>query len=139
MNLITFQQPTAHLTIGLHESKMMGEHSSYHQSIPGVEAERRLKSFGRHSYLTRYSKARENYMLTVFERRPPEHEVQHFKIIIQDDGKHRIEGKEKTFADIEELLEHYENNRIDPSFRTIGQNYTEEEYKRRGKKHCKIS
>ena len=111
--------------------KIMSEHTSYHQVISGDEATQRLKSFGRHSYLTRYSKARESYMLTVFERRPPEYEVRHFKIVIQDDGKYRIEGKDLEFQNIGALLGHYEHNRIDPSFRTIGQNFTEAEYWRR--------
>ena len=116
----------------------MSEHSSYHQSIPGDEAERRLKQFNAHCYLTRFSEHNDCYMLSVFQQQTPRDVMKHFKIIIKDDRKHLIDGKDEEFNDINQLLAHYENNRIDPSFRTIGQNYTEEEYKRRSTKDCQI-
>jgi hypothetical protein len=55
----------------------------------------------------------------------------HFKIIIEDDGGHKIDGKQLTFNDIRSLLEYYEHNRIDPALRSIGKAYTEDEYRRR--------
>ncbi len=108
----------------------MEEHSSYHQSIPGVEAERRLKKSGLgHCYLTRYSEQDGCYKLTIYKKQRPLDVFKHFLI---STGHCRIQGKEERFESIQELLEHYENNRIDPALKTIGKNYTEEEYERRG-------
>ena len=113
------------------EKEIMAEHDSYHERIPGAEAERRLRSRGRNGYLTRYSKERKSYVLTVFKEQTPEDVVMHLKIIITDRGQHKIEGKEVFFADIKTLLEHYEQNRIDPALRTIGQRYTLEDFNQR--------
>ena len=114
------------------EDKIMGEHKSYHERITGEEAERRLRSRGRNGYLTRYSKAEKSYVLTVFKEQTPEDVVMHLKIIIFGDrNQHKIEGKTNAFADIRTLLEHYEQNRIDPALRTIGTRYTLEDFNQR--------
>ena len=105
----------------------MGEHSSYHQSIPGDEAERRLRRFGGHCYLTRYSETRKCYVLSVFENQKPYSVVRHFKII-KKDGKFNIYGKSTTFDDLQSMLTHYEQNRIDPALRSIGHEYEESVY-----------
>ena len=106
--------------------EMMGEHSSYHQNIQGDEAERRLKQFNAHCYLTRFSNHHGCYMLSVFKQQRPTDVMRHFKIIIKDDRKHLIEGKDEEFDDIGQLLAHYENHRIDPALKNIGTNYKEE-------------
>ena len=108
----------------------MGEHTSYHQSIPGDEAERRLKQFGRHCYLTRFSEHHDCYVLSVYQNQKPKDVVSNFKIIIKDDGKNLIDGKDEEFNDIGQLLAHYENHRIDPALKTIGRNCVEEDYLR---------
>lgn len=105
---------------------MIEEHLGYHRSITAKEAERRLRKYGRHCYLTRYSKTNLCYILSVYQERPIR-TIKHFKIIIGS-GELAIKGKEKTFSSIRELLDHYGNNRIDPSFENIGRKYTEEEY-----------
>ena len=107
----------------------MGEHSSYHQSIPGDEAKRRLKKSGYpHCYLTRYSETDRQYKLTIYKKQRPSDIVKHFVIVIDNGGRHKIDGKEEDFDSIQELLEHYEQNRIDPAFKTIGTNYSEALY-----------
>ena len=108
--------------------EMMGEHSSYHQNIPGDEAERRLKQFNAHCYLTCFSNHQNCYMLSVFKQQRPTDVMRHFKIIIKDDRKHLIEGKDEEFDDISQLLAHYEDHRIDPALKNIGTNYKEELY-----------
>ena len=116
---------------------MLKEHAAYHQAISGEEAERRLKKCGGHSYLTRYSKRHECYVLSVFEhQRHSEPTIGHFKIVVNYNGEHRIEEKEIVFQDIHALLRHYEQERIDPALRSIGKAYTEAEYTR--KKTCTI-
>ena len=101
----------------------MGEHESYHENITGKEAEKRLKKLKKRSYLTRYSEIEESYILTVFEPRTPKYVIQHYKIIIEN-GRCNIDGKERDFENIDELLIYYERNRIHNAFKNIGQKYT---------------
>lgn len=127
-------QGTLVLSDCVNEDNMVGEHPSYHQAITGGEAERRLKQCGtEHCYLTRYSKEHKCYVLSVYEYQlPPQDNVmEHFQIVIQKHGgKLHIRKKTQNFDDIRSLLLHYERNRIDPTLRSIGEAYTEKEYKR---------
>ena len=111
----------------------MGEHPSYHHSITGNEAKRRLQMHDRLGYLTRYSDMQQCYLLTVYK---PTEVIKHFKIEIDGD-MHKIEGKGKIFDSIGSLLAHYEdakNTPLDPSFKTIGRYYTEDDYNLEEKK-----
>ena len=65
-------------------------------------------------------------MLSVCQKRPTQ-ATKHFKIDIQD-GKCKIQGKTEEFPNITQLLEHYEQNIIDPAFKTIGRKFTLEDY-----------
>ena len=107
----------------------MEEHNSYHQAITGKEAERRLKMCGDCCYLTRYSESQSAYMLSVLYKK---NSMKNFKISINNSGIHKvykIEGKDEEFDGIGELLNHYEKNRMDPAFPTIGRRFTEQEYR----------
>ena len=106
----------------------MGEHPSYHASITGSEAEKRLAMFGDLCYLTRFSEERQCYILSIYKPGPVKL-IKHFKLVIDEDGKHSIDGKMMTFPNIGKLLAHYESTeRPDPAFRTIGRCYTEQDY-----------
>lgn len=134
---------TCKLQKTIKERKTLKEHPAYHEQISGQEAERRLNKSGGHSYLTRYSKEHECYILSVYEQqRHSEPTICHFKIVIEDNGERRIDGKEAAFQDIHSLLGHYEVERIDPALRTIGKAYTKAEYTRmqemEDKKNCNI-
>lgn len=108
---------------------MMGEHPSYHQCITSREAERRLKMPGKNCYLTRYSKSQQAYVLSIYRKQRPHDVIEHLGIIIEEDGKHRVKGREdEEFPDITKLLNFYEKERIDPGFPNIGVPYTEEEF-----------
>ena len=107
----------------------MGEDESYHKTITGEEAEQRLARHGGHCYLTRYSRMRDCYVLSVYEfRKYLKPETDHFEIVVEANGKQRIKGKSTSFDTIQQLLEHYRQNRINPAFRSIGEVYTEEQY-----------
>ena len=107
----------------------MGEHQSYHEKITGEEAERRLKVFYRHCYLTRFSEISNCYVLSVYKKKKPDDVVLHFKIIINKLNRRlNIEGKTKEFENIRQLLAHYEQHRIDPALNTIGRICSEQEY-----------
>ena len=132
------------LNTSIKERKILKEHAAYHQAISGEEAERRLKKSGGHSYLTRYSKVHKCYVLSVYEhQRHSEPTIGHFKIVVDNNGEHRINEKEIVFQDIHSLLGYYEKERIDPALRSIGKAYTEAEYIRmqemeEDKKNCTI-
>ena len=123
-------QRTADITKAMNQKDMMEEHSSYHNSIPGEEAVRRLKLHGRHCYLTRYSEHQKSYILSVYQRDKPRDIVKHFEIVKGANARYKIKGQDdvQDFKSIEELLEHYEHTRIHPSLGTIGENCTKEEY-----------
>ena len=100
----------------------MTEHGSYHDGLTGEQAVQRLRSSGRNGYLTRFSEAQNIHVLTVFKQQTPNDVIKHFKISLEN-GKCKI-NNEIEFMGIEELLEYYEKNRIDPVLRTIGEKYT---------------
>ena len=104
---------------------------SYHQLITEEEAERRLKQYGGHCYLTRCNQEDGCFMLSVFEYRQTKYVTRHFWIKFEEDGKKSIAGFEMKFGSISSLLEHYEQNELNSKFHTgtIGQAYTEAEYK----------
>ncbi len=107
---------------------MLPEHKAFHHTITQIEAEKRLKRKGDCCcYLTRYSRTNECYILSVYQSRPTS-TMKHFKIEKDGNGKYKIKRKELIFDTIEELLEHYENNSIDPALKNIGKKYTEDEY-----------
>ena len=108
------------------ENNMMGEHTSYHNQITPQEAMNRLKKSGRrHCYLTYFNREQQKYVLAVYEKR--EGVEIHYSIIIRG-GMHKLEGKPGSFNSIDELLQHYTENRVDPALSRIGENYTLEAY-----------
>lgn len=117
---------------------MLGEHDAYHHSIKGDEAQRRLEECGEDCYLTRYSKVNKSYVLTVCKQQFPKNVIEHFKINIERSGKCKIEGREKYFDNIEELLSYYRRYRIDPTIDKIGKPYTEKEFKEKREKRGKV-
>ncbi|XP_064385797.1 putative uncharacterized protein DDB_G0271606 isoform X5 [Halichondria panicea] len=114
--------------------EMIIKHRSYHNEISGEEAEKRLRVFSNHHYLTRYSENKKCYILSVcasdedlqFEK------TKHFQLKLSDQGI-KIQEK-KRFADLEEMLNYYETNRLDTAFPRIGVCLTEDDYRARVKK-----
>ena len=107
---------------------MIEEHPSYHQVITRDEAERRLRQHGSHCYLIRYTESQLCYVLSVYQHQRPKDTIQHFKIIFRENGGKEISGTGMTFSNIQSLLEHYEQNRLNYNFKNIGQAYSESEY-----------
>lgn len=111
---------------------LLEEHDSYHESITCEQAERRLRKYRKPcSYLTHYSEVHQSYILTVYKRQSPFNITKHFKIVITDNGKRKIEGKDEAFDKLDMMLISYEKNRIDPALKSIGQKYTKNEYDRK--------
>ena len=110
---------------------MITKHRSYHNEICGKEAVKRLRVFGDHHYLTRFSENRKCYILSVctsdedlqFEK------IKHFQLKLSDQGI-KIQEK-KQFEDLEEMLKYYETSRLDTAFPRIGDCLTEDDYRAR--------
>ena len=120
---------SAAIVEGTEEAKTLAEHNGYHEAISGREAEGRLKKCGGHCYLTRYSRIKLCYVLSVYEqRRQTKSVLMHFQITIEGNGELKIRGKGKTFPTIQSLLEYYQENRIDPNLKNIGRPYMKEDY-----------
>ena len=108
---------------------MLQKHNPYHHEISGKEAERRLKMRGGHCYLTRYSKNKKSYILSVYkEQRSLEPIIEHYKITVKGSGRLYIEGTDKEFDKIHKLLSHYEKHPITCAISSIGHAYTEKQY-----------
>ncbi len=126
-------QVTRQLEVRKSENEMMDEHPSYHEEITGDEAEKRLKLCSNHGYLTRHSKKNQSYVLSVHKQTGLEDVFKHFPILFTngDSKMYQIGVGCKEFANLLEMLNFYERNRIDPSLKSIGTHVTEDEYCRR--------
>ena len=113
----------------LSEEHWLEEHPGYHQQITGEEAELRLRKNGGHCYLTRFNKDLKCYILSVYEKQGSSAIMRHFKILIVNGKRKKIDGLNREFDDVISLLEYYEQHRVDPALRSIGKAYTESTYK----------
>ncbi|XP_064382002.1 uncharacterized protein LOC135330943 isoform X2 [Halichondria panicea] len=127
------KQVTRQLEVRKSENEMMDEHPSYHEEITGDEAEKRLKLCSNHGYLTRHSKKNQSYVLSVHKQTGLEDVFKHFPILFTNGNSkmYQIGVGCKEFANLLEMLNFYERNRIDPSLKSIGTHVTEDEYHRR--------
>jgi hypothetical protein len=109
----------------------MDENNSYHGVITGKEAVKRLKKVNNDSYLCRFSSRNQKYVLSLVKNGP--RKVGHFELSINksSQAKYKVEGMEKHFETIDELLRFYETNRIHPEFDNIGTRLTLHEYTNR--------
>ncbi len=124
-------QTTRQLAVCKIDDEIMDEHPSYHEEITGEEAEKRLQRCTNHGYLTRHSIKNQHYILSVCKENPAGFVFKHFPIIFNIEGchkKYRIGQKGRVFNNLKEMLEFYENNRIDPALNKIGQCVTENDY-----------
>ncbi len=112
-------------------NKTFTENKSYHNEISGEEAVKRLKVFGDLCYLTRHSEYWKCYVLSVCwnDKTLGNEKLRHFKMNFSDKGIRLIDGNHEWFESLEKLLNHYEKNRLDPAFPTIGKCITEDDYK----------
>ena len=116
------------MTSPVPESGFMQDSSSYHGPISGKEAVKRLRKGVGDSYLTRFSPNHSYYVLTVL-RREPSMVVGNFQLIINTSIEHySVQGMERSFSSMDELLGYYEAHRIHPMFDTIGRRLTVHAY-----------
>ncbi len=102
---------------------LMKNHSSYFGIMSGLEAEQLLTAMGKDCYLTRYSQLNEAYLLSVMKMtQNGDNHFEHFKLMIDNEKEYyEIDGYEKSFKNIDELLDYYQSNPITPRITNIGQ------------------
>ena len=81
---IIIMQDSADLSLAMAEEVMIPPHKGYHKCITGEEAKERLSKCKNLCYLTRYSKNRRCYILSVYQPQTliNNEEIQHFEISI---------------------------------------------------------
>lgn len=116
------------MTIPIPERNFMDDHNSYHGAMSGEEAVKRLRKANNDSYLCRYSSGNRKYVLTILKQEL--HKVGQFRLAIDRSSqrKYKVEGMEKHFESIDDLLCFYEANRIHPEFDNIGRRLTVLDY-----------
>ncbi len=108
--------------------KKISDHRSYHGKMTGREATKILKQHGGTCYLTRYSRAKDKYVLSVLQREVDSEEfiVKSYKLnIFKQRNNHKrtiteIDGTEEQFDSIFDLLSFYERNPVDHDIHGIG-------------------
>ena len=117
------------MTLPIAERKFIDPTTSYHGAITGKEAVKRLKKADGDFYLTRFSHNHGCYFLTVIKCNPSMM-VGQFPLHIDKNSRRQccVKGMESSFGTIDELLTHYETNRIHPMFDNIGRRLTLERY-----------
>lgn len=108
------------------EVQEMRQHPSYHGNMTGTEAELRLEQHSRNGYLTRYSKYKKLFKLSVIRKvKEDDFIITHFTLIITRKGSslvcsYKLEGTRKTFTNVSELLEYYKNTPLTHEIDGIG-------------------
>ncbi len=106
--------------------RLMKNHSSYFGIKTGLEAEQLLTAMGEDCYLTRYSQQNRAYLLSVMKTTQcgGDNHFEHFKLLIDNKVEgYEIDGYEKSFKNIDNLLRYYQSNPITPRITSIGQQY----------------
>lgn len=125
-------RPAWQLTASGKKRKRMNidEHQSYQGVMTGETAQLKFQDKVGNYYLTRYSEERREYVLSVSKKINSNSVIfQHFFIKItttHDRSEYEIEGAEKKFDDISELLRYYEANAINDEVEDIGKCYIPE-------------
>ena len=105
--------------------KGISDHPSYHGAITWAKAELKLKDHGGNCYLTRHSKDRKVYVISVMREGADDEEdiFQHLNLIITDDTycAYEIEGAGIQFNNIFELLCFYQEAPVNHKISSIGE------------------
>lgn len=102
----------------------MNYSESFHGPLNKTESEAKLKEHGGDCFLTRYSKAKKAYQLSVINRgkKRSTAKIEEYHIIFNDeDCEFQIQGKEEVFDSIDDLLEFYQKTPISQTTASIGE------------------
>lgn len=104
-------------------SQEITDHPSYHGVINMKGAELKLRQNGGNSFLTRYSKSNQMYVLTVLNYKEGESFCRDFKIKFKRENDHstyEIIGTQLEFNDISRLLDFYQYNPLSSIISSVG-------------------
>lgn len=92
-------------------------HASYHGPMNKLSAESKLKEQDDSCYLTRYSKTRKVYVLSIMNKnkKSGSRKIKHFRLKIEQRGDHtvfEIHGAQKEFQNLPELLKYHQKNGV---------------------------
>lgn len=91
----------------------MNNHPSFHGSIARTEAIIQLIESGRSCYLTRYSRYHTFCVISVLRISEDGELLQHLKLDIDTkQNKYQVQGLERRFSDITDLLSYYQKNPV---------------------------
>ena len=98
--------------------RQLPNHAAYHENISATTAEEKLKAKSGPCFLFRYSNTYQCYQISV----KYENEVEHIEVEIDKDvPSYQLQGSEKIFTSLDELVKYYQKNPLSPSIRKIGQ------------------
>ena len=98
--------------------QQLPDHAAYHDTISVATAEEKLKEKSGPCFLFRYSKTYKCYQIAI----KYENEVEYIKVEIDKDApSYQLQGSEKIFTSLDELVKYYQNNALSPTIRNIGQ------------------
>ena len=107
------------------QRSVMPNHPSYHGDLDGKEAEKRLleksKSLGSNCYLTRYSQPQSSYVVSAIVFHQGTETPVHIKLIVDNDNnRYSLDGSEKIFSTLDELLEYFKRTPLNAEIRGLG-------------------
>ena len=94
--------------------------------MTGKSAQEKLKEANRDCYLTRFSNKRDKHVLSVAKRGKDDTMFQHFAILVttrHHRNEYEIDGAEKKFDDVAEMLLYYQEHHITSEIDRIGACY----------------
>ena len=104
----------------------MPKHPAYHEEITGEIAEEKLRKESGPCFLFRYSVTAKCYQMAVKH----DNKVEHIKLEIDKDAQSfKLQGSEKIFTSLEELVKYYQKNALISYITTIGQPCLKDPYK----------
>ena len=103
----------------------LSTHPSYHGTMDRISAETKLREQDGSCYITRYSRTRKVYVLSVIKRKRPSSSgtVKHFKLKIEkqkDRASFEIHGAQRKFNSIAKMLDFYQQTHLNHDIGTIG-------------------
>lgn len=112
------------ITVAPTDTVLTSDNKSFHGSISGPTAFRRLKMTRSDCYLVRYSERQHKHIISVVMRGLGQDKdkdlLKEFEITIEDGTKCAVQGTNKWFKSINELLSYYERMPIHPSMQSLG-------------------
>ena len=98
--------------------QQMPDHPAYHEEITGEIAEGRLRAKSGPCFLFRYSEVEKCYQISI----KYDDKVMHIKLQIDKDApSYQLDGSEKNFNSLDDLIKYYQKNALSPAIRKIGQ------------------